>query len=288
MGLDSRKATGASSNLDVKTVEGFGDEWAAFDQSGLTREEHEAIFNDYFAVFPWDQLPEGCEGFDLGCGSGRWAVRVAPRVGQLHCIDAATAALEVAKAKMSGMSNVSFHLASVDAIPLKDNSQDFGFSLGVLHHVPNTAGGIAACVRKLKPCAPFLVYLYYRFDNRPAWFRGLWRLSEVPRRVICVMPFALKRPATDIIAALVYLPLSRIAKFGEAMGASVGNWPLSAYRDRSFYTLRTDALDRFGTRLEQRFTRVEIDAMMRAAGLDNIRFHDGMPYWVAIGFKSKT
>jgi len=49
--------------------------------------------------------------------------------------------------------------------------------------------------------------------------------------------------------------------------------------------MRTDALDRFGTRLEQRFTRAEITRMMRDAGLENIRFSDGFPYWCAVGFK---
>jgi hypothetical protein len=50
--------------------------------------------------------------------------------------------------------------------------------------------------------------------------------------------------------------------------------------------MRTDALDRFGTRLEQRFTRDQIRAMMTAAGLIRIRFGDAIPYWTAVGFKS--
>ena len=41
----------------------------------------------------------------------------------------------------------------------------------------------------------------------------------------------------------------------ERLGTDVRHFPLSAYRDRSFYTMRTDALDRFGTRLERRFSR---------------------------------
>ena len=56
-------------------------------------------------------------------------------------------------------------------MPLAPGSMDFGYSLGVLHHVPDTLAGIKACAKALKPGAPFLVYLYYAFDNRPAWFR---------------------------------------------------------------------------------------------------------------------
>ena len=50
---------------------------------------------------------------------------------------------------------------------------DFGYALGVLHHVPNTQEGLNSCIKLLKPGAPFLVYLYYSFDNRPNWYRNL-------------------------------------------------------------------------------------------------------------------
>ena len=56
-------------NIDPKTVEGFGDEWVRFDQSGLAVLEHKELFDRYFSIFPWHELPENAEGFDLGCGS---------------------------------------------------------------------------------------------------------------------------------------------------------------------------------------------------------------------------
>jgi len=59
--------------------------------------------------------------------------------------------------------------------------------------------------------------------------------------------------------------------------------PLSFYRDRTFYVMRNDALDRFGTKLEQRFSRREIAGMMRAAGLDEVRFSEKPPFWCAVG-----
>jgi hypothetical protein len=59
--------------------------------------------------------------------------------------------------------------------------------------------------------------------------------------------------------------------------------PLSIYRDRSFYVMRNDALDRFRTPLERRFTRQEIAGMLLAAGLRDIRFRESAPYWCAVG-----
>ena len=49
--------------------------------------------------------------------------------------------------------------------------------------------------------------------------------------------------------------------------------------------MRTDARDRFGTRLERRFTASEISQMMRAAGLERITFSDDAPYWCAVGYR---
>lgn len=270
-------------NVDPATVRGFGEEWSAYDQSGLQGAEYRKLFDGYFAIFPFDALPEGAEGFDLGCGSGRWAAGVAPRVGTLHCIDPSEEALAVARRRLADLPNVRFHLASVDSIPLEDGSQDFGYSLGVLHHVPDTAGALEDCVRKLKPGAPFLLYLYYKLEGRPAWFRAIWRATELGRQVIARLPFPARKAATTAIAALVYWPLARIAGAGERLGLDVAHVPLSAYRYRSFYSMRTDALDRFGTRLEQRFSRDEIAAMMRKAGLADIGFSDREPFWVALG-----
>ncbi len=87
--------------------------------------EAERVFGDYFAIFPWDQLPPNAEGFDMGCGSGRLASFMAPRVGRLHCIDPSSA-LAVARSTLVGQPNVQFHQASVAASGMPPNSQDFG------------------------------------------------------------------------------------------------------------------------------------------------------------------
>lgn len=278
----------ATPNRDDKTVADFGREWARYDQSAMTEAELRDLFVSYFAIFPWDGLPHSAVGFDAGCGSGRWAAMVAPRVGHLHCVDASADALAVARRRLEGVPNASFHLASLDAMPFEDGSMDFGYSLGVLHHLPDTQAGLVSCVRKLKPGAPFLLYIYYAFDNRPVWFRMLWRISDAVRRLLSGAPFRVKSFVTEIIAALVYWPLARAALLADSLGVPVDAFPLSAYRQRSFYAMRTDALDRFGTRLEHRFTAAQIRAMMEKAGLDSIAFSDKVPYWCAVGRRRKA
>ncbi len=276
---------GNNVNSDNRVVKDFGLEWSTFDQSVVTSEELKQNFNQYFSLFPWQTLHENARGFDLGCGSGRWARFVAPRVAELHCIDPSEPALNVARKNLADNKNCIFHLASVEAIPLANGSMDFGYSLGVLHHVPDTAKGIRQCVEKLKPGAPFLIYLYYAFDFRPMWFKAMWRMSDLLRRLISHSPFPVKYVISQVIALFVYYPFARAASVLERFGKNVKNIPLTEYRHKSFYTMRNDSLDRFGTRLEKRFTKTQIETMMREAGLVRISFSEDGPYWCALGYK---
>src|SRR5262249_6329609 len=152
-------------NIDNQVVAGFGDEWSRFDQSALSENELRLMFDNYFNIFPWERLTADAVGFDLGCGSGRWAKFVAPRVGKLYLFDPSEDALNVAKRTLTGSTNCNFEIAGASDIPLAEESCDFGYSLGVLHHIPDTEAGLRSCVEKIKPGAPFLLYLYYRFDN---------------------------------------------------------------------------------------------------------------------------
>jgi SAM-dependent methyltransferase len=273
-------------NLDERTAEGFDLIWRRYSEPAADSvEPDQDAFATYFSIFPLERLA-GAEGFDLGCGNGRIALSVAPRAGFLHCIDPSAAGLASAKQAMGRLGNVDFHQASVDSIPLADASQDFGYSIGVLHHIPDPRAGLQCCVDKLKPGAPFLLYLYYSMDNRPGWFRLVWRGSDVARRMICRLPFPLRAAASTGLAATLYWPLSRTARLLRKLGIPADNVPLSAYADSPWAQLRADALDRFGTAIEHRFSRAEIERMMVDAGLRDLRFAEGPPYWIAIGTKA--
>ncbi len=273
-------------NIDTETVAGFGFEWQKFTQADVDAAELLRSFNRYFSIFPWELLPvDGGVGADIGCGSGRWARFIAPRVTRLHLIDASQQALDVARANLAGMTNVEFHRASVGELPFAENSLDFAYSLGVLHHVPDTLGAIRSIKRVLKPGAPFLVYLYYSFDNRPRWYRLLWSASNQLRLLVSRMPIIVKYSVSQAIALLVYWPLARSFRLLESAGITSSNWPLREYAHSSFYSMRTDALDRFGTRLEQRFSRQQIRECLEDAGFKRIRFAETPPYWCAIGVR---
>ena len=224
--------TSVPKNTDPATVEGFGREWTTFSQSerDLTDEDRRAIFESYFAIFPWDRMPPQSVGADIGCGSGRWAMLVAPRVGtSAPAVDARRRGIVGRAQKFGRLRQCHFSPGvGIGACRFDDDALDFAYSLGVLHHVPDTAQAIRDIGAKLKPGAPFLTYLNYAFDNRSAAYRMLWKISNAGRlnpltRALpgCSSP---RRPSSP---RLVYWPLARMAALLEKFGLRPRSWPLS-------------------------------------------------------------
>ena len=271
-------------NLDINTVKSFGEEWSRYDQTKLKYQEAEKYFNDYFAVFPWEMISTDSVGFDMGCGTGRWARIFADKVKLLNCIEPSKA-INVAKKNLADKKNLCFIKGDVNNSGLESNSQDFGYCLGVLHHIPDTQQAINACVKLLKPGAPFLVYIYYFFEDKPEWYKKIWIFSNIFRKLISKLPRRLKQFSTDLIALIIYFPIARFSKILEKLSIPLNKIPLSYYKNSSFYTMRTDSLDRFGTPLEQRFKKSKIQDMMSKAGLKSINFSDSAPYWCCVGYK---
>jgi ubiquinone/menaquinone biosynthesis C-methylase UbiE len=277
--------TNTMPNADAATVEQFGLQWRDFDQSQVPSRELERIFNKYFDHFPWSRIGKESTGMDAGCGSGRWAMFVTPRVGKLICVDASAGAAAVAEKRLEPFKNCEVHACPLQEAPVADNSLDFAYCLGVLHYVPDPRAALGAIVRKLKPGAPLLLYVYYALENRPAWFRKFFRSADAVRRGIARTPYGVRRVASDILAVTVYLPLARLAYILEKLKFNVQNIPLAAYRDRSFYTMRTDCLDRFGNHLEHRFTREQLQELLEEAGMKNVVIPTDEPYWRAVAEK---
>jgi SAM-dependent methyltransferase len=184
--------------------------------------------------------------------------------------------------------NVRVTQASSDLIPFADESFDFVMCLGVLHHIPNTQQALNDLICKLKQGGFALLYFYYNFENRSLAFKLLFRISDLLRRMVSRMPGQLKKATCDVIAIVVYLPWVSMARLIKSLGGTsiYKKLPLSYYTGKSFHIMRNDALDRFGTPLEKRFSRQEITQMCQKAGLSDIRFSEKEPYWCLVGRKS--
>jgi 2-polyprenyl-3-methyl-5-hydroxy-6-metoxy-1,4-benzoquinol methylase len=270
-------------NVDIKTVESFGEEWTAF--SAFSKEEILRAGDQYFDIVK-DEWVNNKYVLDVGCGTGRWSKYVASKASNVEAVDPSKAVFSAAQL-LKDNTNIRISKAGVDTIPFEDNTFDFVFSLGVLHHIPDTALAMKKCVDKLKPNGYFLVYLYYNFEQRGAIFKFIFWLSSLLRFCVSKLPSGLKKFVCNLLAIFIYMPLILLSKAIEFIGLKKlsDKIPLSYYKAHSTNIIFNDALDRFGTPLEQRFSKAEIKAMMENAGLCNIVFSENEPYWHTIGKK---
>ena len=276
--------SGKEDNLDQATVDSFGEEWTKF--SFFTEEEIESIGDEYFDIVPNEAYGEDKIALDMGCGSGRWSLYASKKFSFIEAIDPSDAVL-VAQRQSKGR-NIRVSKAAVDQIPFADESFDFVFSLGVLHHIPDTSKALESMSKKLKRRGFLLLYLYYSLDNRGMVYKMIFSLVNLVRKLISILPSRLKRFACDLIALVIYVPLILTSTLLQKIGLkSIGKKiPLSYYVGKSWNVIRNDALDRFGTPLEQRFSRQEINNMLEDCGYENIQFSPNMPYWHVVAQKA--
>ena len=276
-------AQGKDENLDQEVINSFGHEWAAFDYSATeTNEALDAQFHAYCEPIDLSQFhPETSVAADFGAGSGRWTSRLLPYFCLVYALEPSDGASNVLTKKFVHEKRVKILQETVGMNSIPSNSLDLAISLGVLHHIPDTALAIKDVASKIKSGGVFLCYLYYSLENKPMYYRSLFWTSNSLRWVISRLPYVMRRFIAQLIAGLIYLPLSRVARFFGKRGKDIRNFPLHHYVDMPFVMLQNDALDRFGTRLEQRFSKAEITRMLGLAGFDltSLNFSSFEPFW---------
>ena len=272
-------------NLDTKTVTSFGEEWKNFHT--FSEKEIEEHGHYFFDIITERMVNANTVMADFGCGSGRFIKYFQKRAKFIVGIDPSEA-IFAADTLVGKDENVELCQASISNIPYADETFDFAMSIGVLHHIPNTMEAMRDCVKKVKKNGYFCTYIYYNFDNKGFLFKALHKLSEVLRAVVSRMPQKLKMLACDLIAVILYMPFILFATLLKKIKVSqriVNKIPLSPYIGRTFFIIRNDALDRFGTPLEQRFSKQQIEKMMSDCGLTDIVFSPEPAYWHAVGRK---
>jgi SAM-dependent methyltransferase len=273
-------------NVDIQTVSSFGEEWNAFHQ--FDEGEIQKLGDEYFDIVSKEMLNSSSSVLEVGCGSGRFVKYLSDKVGYIVGADPSDA-IFAADALVGSKKNVCLIKASANDLPFDKESFDFVYSIGVLHHIPNTLRAMQACVDQVKPGGYFLTYLYYDLDNRGFLFRSLFNFSNLIRKGISKLSGKPKRVTCDIIAVVIYMPFVLLCRFLKSIGVKEkfrNRIPLYGYENKSFYIIRNDSLDRFGTPLEQRFTKKQIQTMMESCGLTEIVFSNHIPFWHAVGQKS--
>jgi len=271
-------------NIDKEVVKTFGEEWLKF--KDYSDEEIRSVAIMYFDILNEKIINKSTYALDIGCGTGRWTKYLSDKLGFIEALDPSDAVF-AADELLKDIKNVRITKASVETIPFDDETFDFAMSIGVLHHIPDTQKAMADCVKKLKKGGYFYCYLYYNLDNRGFVFDTLFWLSNLLRKVVSILPQGLKKATCDILAVMLYMPFVYISRFFTFTGFKklAKKIPLSDYADKTFFIIRNDSLDRFGTTLEQRFSREQVIGLMETSGLSDIVISPASPYYHAVGRK---
>jgi len=109
----------------------------------------------------------GFKVLEVGCGIGSDAAKMAAFGGDVTAFDlsSVSVALTMKRFKEFGLDG-NFVVGDAENLPFKNDSYDQVFSIGVLHHTPETAGAVSELHRVLKPKGEAIVMLYYRHSFR--------------------------------------------------------------------------------------------------------------------------
>jgi len=270
-----------------KIIESFGNEWGKFNYINNI-EFMEEYFYKYFNILFKNVNFEDLKKFkciDFGAGSGRWDFFLANKVKSIRIIEPSNAIFP-AKKLLKNFDNISFYKSTITQLSDAkfNNYADLSISLGVLHHIPEFQKSLEKIYNYTKPGGFFIGYLYYSAQEFNSTNKIIFNLASFFRFFISRSPNIIKNFICDLIALLVYFPLSRISRLFKQYKEKI---PLSFYANSNFYIMRNDSRDRFGTSYEERYTMKEINEILSNIGFVNIQFSKNEPKWTFICCKPK-
>ena len=279
-------------NIDLEVVNHFGNEWAKYNYlNGIAAEALDEQFNAYTEPLDFGLFKqETSVAADFGAGSGRWAERLKPYFKRIYVLEPSESAFEILRKRFKSENEFILLNEGIESNSIPNGSLDLAMSLGVLHHIPDTKRAIKDIYTKIAPGGSFLCYLYYKVEDKSLRYRAIFFLVNIIRNLISRMPNGFRMVAAKIIAISIYLPLAKYSMVQMNRGKDVSNIPLHHYANKPFIMLENDALDRFGTRLEQRFNKADITEMLEEAGFDlnTLKFSMGEPFWTFTISKSSN
>jgi SAM-dependent methyltransferase len=164
----------------------FGFEWNLHNRTQLdtdTRHESEETFKEKTGFVPEDF--KGKLVLDVGCGMGRFS-DIAFRWGATVVGIDLTSAVDAAYANIGGRENVDLAQADVFKLPFREETFDFIFSIGVLHHTPNTRAAFDQLPRLLKPGGRIAIWVYTTEMRAWSWISDIYRhvTTRLPKRFL--------------------------------------------------------------------------------------------------------
>jgi len=214
-------------------------------------------FTDVSGVHPHEL--KGRLALDAGVGAGRFAEVLARAGARVVGVDLSLA-IDVARENLAALEGVGLLQADLLSLPLRPDSFDFIYSIGVLHHTPDAERAFRSLVQLLKPGGSIAVYVYPRYGIS-------WRISDLYRRVTTRLPHRLLYLLSHAAIPLYYL--NRVPIVG---GLFTVLFPVSNHPNRRWRVL--DTFDWYSPHYQSKHTYPEVFRWFRSAGLTDIELMD--------------
>jgi len=166
-------------------VDTFSFEWNRFHDVQIdilnATDESKKTFQGKTGWSPSDL--KGKRVLDVGVGAGRFAEVVSRWGGEVVGVDLSFA-VDAAYENVGKRENVHIVQADLFRLPFFEGTFDSMYSIGVLHHTPDTKKAFDAVVPYLKPGGEFAVFLYGMGPY--TYFSDIWRklTTKVPHRLV--------------------------------------------------------------------------------------------------------
>jgi len=135
--------------------------------------------NDHYHRLLMRQVPRNCgAALDVGCGTGRFAQRLADLGIEVDAIDRSAEVIAEARGlseQERGARSPRFRQADITDVELAQDRYDFISCLASIHHMPFDA--VATLRNALAPGGVLVILGCYREEGRLDW---VWSLAAVP------------------------------------------------------------------------------------------------------------
>ena len=245
-------------------AENFGFEWGKYARTQLDNEISDLSERQFIESTGFSAAElRGKWILDIGCGMGRFA-EVASRWGaNVVGIDLSLAA-DVAARNLSSRENVWICQASVLNLPFLEQSFDYIYSIGVLHHTPDCEQSFKCLPKLLKPGGSIAIWLYSAYVR---WYR----MSDIYRKVTTKLSPKSLHTLCVVFDPLYYVHrgLRRIPGIGSLLsGALAYIVPMNMYPSREARLL--DTFDWYSPVYQSKHTYEEVFRWFEDCGLEDL------------------
>ncbi len=248
---------------DDAYVGSFSFEWHRFRDVQLDAANH---FDESDRDFRWETgwTPGELEGrlvLDVGVGAGRFADVASRWGGEVVGVDLSFA-VDAARQNLADRDRVHLVQADLFRLPFRPATFDRVYSLGVLHHTPDTRRAFRAIAPMVRAGGELAVFVYalghYHY------------LSDLWRRVTTRLPKTLVYWLSALAIPLYYLHRVPVLGLAAQFVFPTANWPRPRWR-------WLDTFDWYTPRYQWKHTWPEVYGWFREAGFGDLTLHQEGP-----------